>query len=531
MRSINRNRINFIFALLFLFFLILLARALYLNLALSGNENAKIKKLNPNRRYDILDRNDNILATDIVTYTLYAEPYNIRSVKQVVNDLKEFAPLINWQNIEKKLANKRFKGRVLLIRDLTPKQKMAINNLGHVGLYFHEDLKRFYPYSNIMSHLLGFVDYDEYGLSGFEGYVSKILLNNRQIDQDKINLSIDIKIQNIVHEELNKALKEYSASGAVAIVMDVKTAEIYAMVSLPDYNPYDPGPSLKDRNFNNKATYDSHEMGSTFKIFTMALALEEQLISLEEKLDVSENIEISGYKIKDFKKIKEEISVRDIFIRSSNIGTSKIAQKFSDKQQQDFLTQLKLFAPLEIELIEKSSTNLPNKWGLTRKITASYGYGVAVTAMHLTQAVNAVINDGIFKPATIIKDKNMQRQGERIISEENSAIIRSLMRDVVKYGTARKAFSLGYDIGGKTGSANKVGKYGYDEDRLLSSFIAIFPVEKPKFIIYSFLDEPKGTIATAGYATGGATVAPLVKNIIERIAPIYDLAPEKNARY
>ena len=531
MKIVNNNRVNLVFIILLSLYLILLIRALYLNSLISEKSSKHISKVDNDYRYDVFDRNGQILATDIVTYTLYAEPYNIRSVKKIVADLKSYAPDLNWKNIARKLTNKNFKGRVLLIRDLTPKQKLNINNLGNVGLYFHEDYKRFYPYSNIMSHLLGFVDYDEHGLSGFEGYVNKVLKKKQHIKQSKINLAIDIRVQNIVHEELTRAMKKFSAKGAVGIVMDVKTAEIFALVSLPDYNPYDPGPSLIDRRYNNKASYDTHEMGSTFKIFTMALALEKKLIKLDDMVDVSKNIKISGYQIKDFKKIKEEISYRDIFVRSSNIGTSKIAQKFSDAEQQDFLKSLNLFEPLEVELIEKSYGNLPKKWGLTRKITASYGYGISVTAIHLIQAVNAIVNNGTFLPATILKGKNDNKVGEKVISTQNSSLIRELMREVVRRGTARKAFSKGYDIGGKTGSANKVGKYGYDEDRLLSSFIGVFPVEKPKFIIYSFLDEPQGIKETGGYATGGATVAPLVKNIIERIAPIYDIAPEKNARF
>lgn len=528
MKLVSKKRVNFIFTILLALYFILFARALYL-VIFKDNYKPKAQEHSENYRYDILDRNNKILATDIVTYTLYAEPYNIRSAKKIIEDLQKFAPEQNWQNIAKKLTKKHYRGRVLLIRDLTPKQKFAINNLGHVGLYFHEDYKRFYPYSNIMSHLLGFVDYDEHGLSGFEGYVNKAMKHD--IQNNKINLAIDIRLQNIVHEELSEAMEKFSAKGAVAIVMAVDTAEIYALVSLPDYNPYYPRLSLTDRNFNNKATYDTYEMGSTFKIFTMAIALEKKLINLSEKIDVSKNIKISGYQIEDFKKIKEEISYSDIFIRSSNIGTSQIAKKFTDQEQKDFFNKLNLFKALDIELIEKSKTNMPKKWGLTKRITASYGYGISVTAMHLTQAVNAIINDGVFLPATIIKDKNKLRKGEHIITKENSALLRSLMRDVVRYGTAKMAFSKGYHIAGKTGSANKVGKYGYDENKLLSSFIGFFPVEKPKFIIYSFLDEPQGIPETGGYATGGMTVAPLVKDIIERIAPIYDIAPEKNVRF
>jgi len=528
MNKISIYRINFVFIALFALFFVLFFRALFLyglGDDLKSKSSNKVEK--KSARYEILDRNGKILATDLITYTLYGEPSTIRSLDKVIGDLSKFFPKHNWKSVNKKLSNKKFLGRVLLIRDLTPKQRYEINSLGHVGLYFHEDNKRFYPHKNILSHVLGFVDREEHGLSGFEGYFGKSSNKADFIQDDQVTLSIDLQIQNITHQELSYAVKKFSAKGGVALVMNASNSEIYSLVSLPDFNPYDPGESLRNKNYNNKASYDLHEMGSTFKIFTMALALENNLIELDEMLDVSENIKISGYKIKDFKKIKEDISIRDVFVRSSNIGTTRIAQKFSEEQQKEFFNKLHLFEPLEVELVEKSYSKIPRRWGLTRKITASYGYGVSVSALHLNQAIAAIVNQGHFLPATLIKGKNNMRIPEKIISDKTSAQVRELLGEVVSRGTARRAYSKGYRIGGKTGSANKIGRFGYDEDRLLSSFVGVFPVDKPKFIVYAFLDEPNGIAETGGYATGGATAAPVVKNIIERMAPLYNIVPDE----
>jgi cell division protein FtsI (penicillin-binding protein 3) len=520
--TVSKNRVNFTFFLLIFTFILFIVRAFYLH---HGQEikiiNHEVKK---NSRIDILDRNGEILAANLVTYTLYAEPSNIRSVDKLVNDLKKLFPEQNWTNILKKLRNKKIKGRVLIIRDLSPKQRFEVNNLGHVGLYFHEDHKRFYPHKNILSHIIGYVDYDENGLAGFEGYFDRRLA--RTYEQDAINLSIDIRLQNIAHEELHNAVNKFSANGGIVVIANVNNGEIYALVSNPDFNPYDPSQSLFDKNLNNKASYGLYEMGSTFKIFTMAQAIDSNLIDLDEKIDVSNDVNISGFKIEDFKKIKEEISLKDVFVRSSNIGTIEITKKFTAEEQQNFFNKLELFSPLNIELIEKSYSSMPKNWGITRQMTASYGYGISVSAIHLTQAIAAIVNGGKFQQFTLLKDKYNEHIPKQIINADTSYIMRELMAEVVDKGTARRAKSRAYDIGGKTGSANKIGVNGYDEGRLLSSFVGVFPIEEPEFLVYAFLDEPQAIKETNGYATGGATAAPLVKNIIEKIAPIYNIAPK-----
>lgn len=524
--TISNARVNTVFICIFIAFAILLVRVVYL-LSQDHNISHYSQKQQDSRRIDIVDRNNEILATNLITYTLYIEPSIIRDPHQITQDIKAIFPEIKEGVLLQKLSNKNYKGRVLLVRDLTPKQKYEINNLGHVGLFFHEDYKRFYPYKNITSHVIGFVDRDEKGLAGLEKYIDDHPSFKDALEDHSISLSIDINIQSILHQELNQAVKKFSANGGVAIVMDVSDFEIYGMVSLPDYNPYYPQEILHDKHFNNKVTYNLYEMGSTFKTFTFALALEEKLLAIDDKFDPSNNIKIGKYEIKDFKKIDDMITAKQVFTKSSNIGTAQIAEKFSKESQLDFFKKLKFYDPLDIELIEKSHSKLLDKWRRANIITSSYGYGISVTAMHLVQATAAMVNGGKFLQATLIKNKNSNLTGEKIISEEISKIIRELFYATVENGTGWRARSKGYSIGGKTGSANKIGKNGYDEDRLLSSFISAFPIDKPQFIVFALLDEPHGIKETNGYATGGVSSAPIVKNIIDKIAPILNITPSK----
>ena len=526
-RSVNyyKSRFFVILILIILAFLLLITKILYLY---DGNNKVKVTSILAKKsRINIVDRNKEILATNLLTYSLYAEPAIIRDKDKIIKDLQDFFPNLQLKNLDKRLSNSNYKGRILLVRDVTPQEKYQINNLGHVGLFFDKDDKRFYPYKEIISHIIGFTGRDKRGLAGFEKYLDDYNLFPDNQEQDII-LSIDINIQNLVYRELSKTINKFSAKGGVAVVMDINNGEIYSLVSMPSYNPYFPENMLYNRSFNNKATYDLYEMGSTFKTFTMALALENNLIKLNEKYDVSKDLKISKFSIKDFKKIKQEISAKDIFIRSSNIGTAKIAQKFSKELQQEFFNRLNFFEPLELELVEKSHSRYPKKWRSANIITSSYGYGISVTVIHLMQATAAMLNDGYFIPATLIKDKNKDLIKKRIVSKHTTKIIRELFQGVVQKGTGQRAKSKGYNIGGKTGTANKanIGKGGYDETRLLSSFIAAFPITEPQYIIFAMLDEPQAIAETNYYATAGVVAAPLVKNIIEQIAPILHIAPQ-----
>ena len=345
-------------------------------------------------------------------------------------------------------------------------------------------------------------------------------------DSETLITSLDLDIQSIVKEELAKELTKFSAKGAVAVIMDINNGEILSLVSLPDYDPYKPWVSLKDKAYNNRASLNLHEMGSTFKIFTMALALQEGVIDLDEEFDVSKPLKIDRFFITDHSKAKKPLTGREVFVKSSNIGTAQIALRLEDKIP-SFLESLNLFRPLPLELIETSKGMRPKRWRKSNTVTASYGYGVSVTAIHLIQAVAAILNNKQeFHYATLIKGKDTTIEGQ-VVSEEVSKQIREIMQQVVLFGTGRRSRSYLYSLGGKTGTAHKIGISGYDHNKLLSSFISFFPIENPQYIVYINYDEPQGIKETYYYATGGVTAAPVTKRIIERIAPLLSVYPDK----
>ncbi len=481
-----------------------------------------VKKNNLSFRKDITDRHGNILATNLITYSLYVKSNLIDDHSNFYRALNIIFDDINIDKINAKLAKKN-NNLTLIKRDITKQQKELIEQEGFIGVFFHEDIKRIYPHKNLFSHVIGYVDIDEKGLTGLEKSLNQNLISS---ESEALITSLDLDIQSIVKDELVKNLIKFNAKGATAIVMNVNNGEILSLVSLPDYDPYKPWISLKDRGFNNRASLNLHEMGSTFKIFTMALGLEHKKFELDEEFDVSESIKIDRFSITDHSSSNDLLSGRDIFVKSSNIGTAQIALRLEDHIP-NFLDKLNLFKPLKLELVEKSTGQKPKRWRKSNVITASYGYGVSVTAIHLVQAVASIINkDQKFNYATLIKGKKTSLN-EHIVSAEVSKQIREIMQQVVQYGTARRSKSFLYSIGGKTGTAHKIGLKGYDEKRLLSSFVSFFPVLQPEYIVYVNYDEPNGIEETLYYATGGVTSAPVAKNIIERIAPLLSVYPDK----
>ncbi len=521
-----RSRVYFSYLCIFSLFITLIFQIFYLyqNQEVAKNSNIKqVKK--KHSRINILDREDQVLATNLATHSLYASPTLLKNISQTIKGLKSIFPNIDVLDLVKKLSNKNNpKKHFLIKRDLTNSEKRKVKNLGYIGLSFHQDNKRLYPHNNILSHIIGFSDKDENGQAGFEKYYDKYL-KKQDYQNNNINLSINLNIQNSVYHHLKKAIENSQSSGGTAIVMNVNNFEIYSLVSLPDYDPYNPVDTLHNINLNNKASYALHEMGSSFKTFTMALALDRELIKLEEKFDVSQKIMIDNYIIKDSHR-HNILSAKEIFSKSSNIGTAKIAQKFAKNMQKEFFQDLGFFKPLNVELIEKNHHSIPKKWSLAKTITTSYGYGISVTALHLTQALAAMVNGGILKDATLIKNSNKNKIGEKIIYPKTSKKILELLTEVVNNGTGRRARSKIYKIGGKTGTAYKVKKKtGYDKTAFLSSFFGVFPINKPEYIIFSFLDNPKKNKTNNFIVEGGNIVAPMVKNIIEEIGPILNVAP------
>ncbi len=430
-------------------------------------------------------------------------------------------PDIDVKVIEKKLRSNR--GFVWLKRHLTPRQQYAVNRLGIPALNFQREARRMYPMGSLAAHALGFTDIDNKGLTGIERYFDKELRTR----QDNMALSIDVRVQHVLEHELGVAMKKFSAIGAAGLVMDVTTGEVVAMSSLPSFDPNQPNAIAQDLRFN-RTTLGVYEMGSTFKIFTTAMALDAGTVSLHGGYDATNPIRVARFTIRDFHAKKRWLSVPEIFMYSSNIGTVKMALDVGIPGHRNFLTTIGMMKPVAIELSETGSPLSPNRWREINSMTISFGHGLAVSPLHLVAGVSAMVNGGIYRTPTLIRRNPSETPvGKRVITAETSAKMRRLMRLVVKNGTGRNAAAPGYLVGGKTGTAEKVSGRGYKKKALISSFVAAFPMHKPRYVVLAMLDEAKGTKETFGYATGGWVAAPVVGAVVRRIAPVLGMRPIK----
>lgn len=473
-------------------------------------------------RADIVDRHGNLLATNLKVASLYADPADILSVQDAAKKLSALFPELDEEKTRLKLeSTRRF---VWIKRDLTPEQQYQVNRLGLPGLYFQESDRRLYPQGRVTSHLVGYTDIDNNGIAGVEKY-----FDNRLTEKNEpLELSLDLNLQHILHDELQQAVKKFSATGGVGLVTNVHTGEVLAMVSLPDFDANKQGDEKPNTKFN-RATLGIYEMGSTFKIFNTAMALDSGKINLHQKYETKKPIKISRFTIEDFHPQNRPLTVPEIFVYSSNIGSVKMAMEVGTQTQIDFMERLGLLYPPGVELPEVGSPIVPTRWNDINTMTISYGHGIAVSPLQITNAVSAIVNGGIYHPTTIQKVNHPKELvGERIITEKTSHNMRNLLRLVVEHGTGKSARADGYLVGGKTGSAEKPNAGGYKETALISSFVASFPIDDPDYTIFVMLDEPKGRADTFGYATGGWTAAPVVGKVISRTAPLLGVKPVKN---
>lgn len=476
-------------------------------------------------RSDIVDRNGEIIATSLSTQSLFANPQDItnpaEAAKRVAAVLHEF----NAADLAKKF--KRDASFVWIKRNLTPDEQREINNLGIPGLYFQPEQKRVYPQKNLLSHVLGYVSIDNEGLAGVERYFNKRLSAQDQL-KEPLTLSVDLRVQNIVNEALKKGVDASHAIGATGMVVDVRSGEILALSNLPDFDPHQPGANDSLGHFN-RAALGTYEMGSTFKTFTTSMALEYGIANLNSSFDASHPIHFSRFTIHDAHPENRWLTVPEIYTYSSNIGTVRMAMEVGAKRQQAFLKKLGLMSPLDIEMQgpELGVPQYPSAedWRDISMMTISYGQGISVTPLHLAQAFTAIVNGGELRPLTLVKDGNKNKPAERVISEKTSRQMRRLMRMVVEFGTAKKADVQGYRVGGKTGTAEKPSGGGYNKNAKLALFISTFPVDEPRYVVFVIIDEPKPTKATYGFATGGWNAAPVVNEIISRMAPMLGVSP------
>ena len=485
------------------------------------NDQLLIKQQNTNRG-NIFDRNHNLLATTINVSSLSINPYEVLNRDETISKLEVIFPSIDKKILLKKLNSK--KHHVNLRREITPKEYIAILDLGVEGIKVESVNRRIYPNNSLASHVLGNTNIDGIGIAGIEKSFDPIL----QMGND-VTLSIHGGIQHILKTTLLKQINKFEAEGGAGVIMDAKTGEVYALASLPDYNANNYKSVIDDKLFN-RATKGIYELGSTLKLITAAVALESGLFKENEVFDVSKPLTISSRIIRDFHPLDYAINIPEIIVRSSNIGSAKIAEKLGSSIQLKYLKSLGLMDRLSLEIPETGSPLVRTDAKLLTTMTISYGHGIAITPVHLTSATATIINGGIRINPTLLIPTSINNS-KRIFSKQTSMKMKSIMRLVVsnKYGTAKQAEAPGYLVGGKTGTAEKTSKSGgYLKKQNIVAFTAGFPMNEPRFVITVMIDNPKGQKSSSWYRTAGWVVAPAVSEIVTRIAPILGISPEMN---
>jgi cell division protein FtsI (penicillin-binding protein 3) len=483
---------------------------------------AKAKEQNLTRQ-DIVDRNGALVATSIPIYSLFANPSKMINKKQAVESLAKVIKISNQTKLLAELNDQ--KNFVWIKRNLTPRHEETINALGIPGIGFEKSFKRIYSYNNLLAHVIGYVNIDNKGLAGVERFFNDELSKTDNLEaHNKLELTIDVRVQNILHEELDNAIKEFGAIGAAGVIVDPNNGEILALVSKPDFNPHNPGEAKSEELFN-KTSLGSYEFGSVFKILTVAIGLDTKTIGVNNLYDIS-HLKVGKFSIQDFCNSSGLHTVAQIFAKSSNKGTAKIALDIGQKNFRQYLKKLKLDNQVITEIPEKNIPilSLDKKWSDISMATISYGYGVATSVLSLVQAIIPTINGGLLYPLTLVK-KDIKPIGVEVFSSQTSEDIKKLLRLVVTDGTGKKSNVPGYMVGGKSGTVNKLNGKHYAKNSRMSSFVSIFPSNEPKYLIYVMLDEPKPTSTTAGLATGGATAAPTVGRIISRIISLTGMLP------
>jgi len=477
-------------------------------------------------RADILDRNGVVLATNLFAPSLAARPHMIDDPEKAATEIAAILQDQSRTEILNKLKSSR--RHVWIKRKLNPVETWKVNSLGYPGLELDEAEKRTYPHGPLAAHVLGYVGVDNNPFAGVERFFDDHLSDPMRADEPLI-LSLDIRIQHILRDEIYRQIQKFSAKGGGGIVMDVKTGEILALTSLPDFDPNDYRKASSEQKFN-RVLQGVYELGSGFKAFTVAMALDAGTVSLAGGYDATEPLKVDRFTIRDDHPQERWLTVPEIFTYSSNIGSALMVRDLGIDRQRDYLGRFGLLRGLDIEIHEVASPLLPGQWEELESMTISFGHGLAVTPMHLTNGIASVVNGGKFAPATLLRQDNYRgRDYEQVISNDVSAVMQELMYLAVETGTGSKAKVDQYTVGGKTGTAEKPGKRGYRRNDLISSFIGVFPARDPQYAIFVMLDEPRGIEETWFRASAGWTAAPVVGRVIDKIGPLLGVMPEEMA--
>ena len=480
-------------------------------------------------RADIVDRDGQALARTIDAWTIGLHPAKVIGNKlDLARKLAELMPEKDAAAYLQMLRSDR--NFYYLRRRAPPGLVEAINALGEPGLALEREPDRLYPQTTLAAHVIGFTDLDGKGNAGMERAFDE-RLRDPELRGEPLVLSISSRVQQALEHELNEAMVKFSAIGAAGVVMDIHSGEILAMTSLPQLNPNAAGQGTPEARFN-RATLGVYELGSTFKPFTVAMAMDSGIIkSFGQLYNCPNALHVAGRTITDTHPFGRACSVAEIMKESSNIGTAQIADQIGPTRQKEFLRKMGFLDKVQIELKERGRTLTPGaNWNQIETMTVGYGHGIAVTPLHLATGYATLFNGGIYRPATLLKvDKNHAAgKGHRVFSEDTSYKMRALLRLVVMQGTGKKADAPGYRVGGKTGTAEKIVGGHYTSSLVVTSFAGVFPMDEPRYVMVVMLDEPHATAETFGFHTAGWNVAPVVSKTISRIAPMLGVRPDKN---
>ena len=521
----GRNRMALLAACFLAAFVILGMRVLELTLADAPQMMARTAPVEtgPVHRTSITDRSGNMLATDVIVPSLYVDARKVIEPVATADALLTVLPDLNRE----KLLTQLHSGRAFqwIKRQLGPRQQAAVHALGLPGIGFKREPKRVYPKGASAAHVLGYVDRDNTGIAGIErGLDEMIRQADEYADARPVVLSLDMGVQHAVEEELAAAMETFSARSAAGVVLDVHTGEVRALASLPDYDPNKPMAS-DDKSRFNTATRAVYEMGSTFKIFTAAIALDAGVTSLTTRYDARQPLKVAGHTINDYHAEERWLTVPEVVMHSSNIGTAKMVMDVGVDQHRDYLGRLGLLDRPVLEIPEVARPLRPRQWHEVETMTISFGHGLAVSPLQLAAAGAAVANGGFRVSPTLLAMRDREPVRERVLKTKTANDVVDLMRLVVSEGTGSKADVPGYEVAGKTGTAEKPGRGGYSKDRLVTSFLSVFPASAPEYLVLVLLDEPKATKETFGFATAGWNAAPAAGNVIRRVAPILGVRP------
>src|SRR6202166_1693370 len=482
-------------------------------------------------RPDILDRNGEVLATDVRVPSLYAEPRRLIDVDEAVELLTADLPDLDATELRERLSSPR--GFVWLKRDITAEQQREIYHQGLPGIGFLNENKRDYPNGPEVSHLLGHVNIDNQGIAGIEKWLDGqglAALHMAGLATDRlqrpVQLALDLRVQFALRDELIAAREKYRANASSGVIVNVNTGEIVALASEPDYDPNNPR-EANDPTRINRLTTGVYEMGSTFKSFTLAMALDSGKVSLDSKFDARDELHYGKFTIHDFHPQKRMLSVPEIFTYSSNIGTARMALSLGVDYHKAFLKKLGQLDRLRTELPESAEPLVPKNWGELNTVTIAFGQGLSVAPLQAVMGIAALVNGGKLMPPPFLKRDQAaaDRLATRVIKPETSDKMRYLMRLNVEKGTATRANVDGYYVGGKTGTSEKVVGGRYSKTKVLTSFTAIMPADKPKYLLLIMIDEPQGLAETHGSTTSGWNAVPVGAKVIERVAPLLDIPP------